>query len=60
MAKTVYSFKADDPLFAGLVAVRERDGIPCSVQIRRAITKWLAEKKVEVQQPQPEVRHENT
>jgi hypothetical protein len=35
-------------LKAGLEAVKERDGIPQSEQIRRAIRAWLVERGVDV------------
>jgi hypothetical protein len=44
--KTRYSFWIDDDLREGLRAVRERDGVLESEQIRRAIKKWLEEKGI--------------
>jgi len=36
----------ESELLAGLQQVRERDGIPVSEQVRRAIQAWLKEKGV--------------
>ena len=38
-----YSFWIDDAQSAGLKAVKLRDGVPESEQIRRAIDAWLKE-----------------
>jgi hypothetical protein len=39
--RKLYSFWIDFEQAAGLKAVKERDGIPESEQIRRAISAWL-------------------
>lgn len=41
-----YSFWIDDEQAEGLKAVKERDGVLESEQIRRAINAWLEEKGV--------------
>jgi len=41
-----YSFWIDDEQADGLKAVKERDGVLESEQIRRAIERWLEEKGV--------------
>ena len=41
-----YSFWIDDEQAEGLKAVKERDGVLESEQIRRAINDWLAKKGV--------------
>lgn len=41
-----YNFFIDDEQREGLRAVKERDGIPESEQIRRAIDAWLVEKGI--------------
>jgi hypothetical protein len=46
VAKTASTFRIDDELLEGLRAVKERDGIPQSEQIRRAIAMWLESKSV--------------
>jgi len=46
MPKTASTFRIDDKLLEGLRAVKERDGIPQSEQIRRAIAMWLESKNV--------------
>jgi hypothetical protein len=44
--RKLYSFWIDPAQAAGLKAIKERDGVPESVQIRRAIDTWLNEKGV--------------
>lgn len=41
-----YNFFIDDEAREGLRAVKERDGIPESEQIRRAIAEWLERRSV--------------
>lgn len=41
-------FRIDDDLHNGLRIVRERDGIPESEQIRRAVKAWLDRKGVKL------------
>lgn len=41
-----YSFYIDDEQAEGLKAVKDRDGVLESEQIRRAINRWLEEKGV--------------
>ena len=41
-----YSFWIDDEQAEGLKTVKERDGVPESEQIRRAINDWLEKKSV--------------
>jgi hypothetical protein len=43
-----YSFFIDDENAAGLKALKERDGIPESEAVRRAITKFLAARRISV------------
>ena len=45
--RKLYSFWIDPEQAAGLKTVKERDGVPESEQIRRAIDAWLKEKDVE-------------
>ena len=42
--RKLYSFWIDHELAAGLRWIKERDGVPESEQIRRAIDRWLHEK----------------
>ncbi len=46
--KTASTFRIDDELLKGLREVKERDGVPQSEQIRRAIMMWLESKGVDV------------
>jgi hypothetical protein len=40
--------RIDDELLEGLLALKERDGVPVSEQVRRAIEAWLKEKGIRV------------
>lgn len=42
------TFRIDDDLFEGLHLVWERDGVPVSEQLRRAVQDWLGKKGVAV------------
>ena len=48
MARTrqIATFRLDADLLEGLKADQERDGIPPSEQVRRAIRLWLQDKRV--------------
>jgi hypothetical protein len=41
MERTRYTFFIDADLRAALTAIKERDGVPESEQIRRAIRSWV-------------------
>jgi hypothetical protein len=41
--RTFRGFRLDDELREGLRLVKERDGIPESEQVRRAIRRWLVD-----------------
>ncbi|MEO8077056.1 MAG: hypothetical protein ABI818_12045 [Acidobacteriota bacterium] len=43
-ARKMYTFWIDGDLAAGLKAVKERDGVSESEQIRRAVRAWLVAK----------------
>jgi hypothetical protein len=42
----VLTFRVEDDVLAGMGRLKERDGIPYSEQIRRALRFWLASKGV--------------
>jgi Ribbon-helix-helix protein, copG family len=42
LTKRLTNFRIDEELLGGLQAIREREGIPVSEQVRRAIQAWLA------------------
>lgn len=46
--KRTTTMRIDDELLDGLAAVKERDGIPASEQVRRAIQAWLKERGISV------------
>jgi len=45
-AKRVTAFRIDDDLLESMQRLQERDGIPFSEQIRRALRPWLEAKGV--------------
>ena len=49
--KTRYTFFIDDEQRLALTAIKERDGISESEQIRRAITGWIDAKAVRKRSP---------
>ena len=40
----VITFRPDNDTFAAMTRLRERQGVPFSEQIRRALREWLAER----------------
>jgi hypothetical protein len=46
LTKKLTNFRIDDHLLKGMEEIRERDGIPVSEQVRRAISAWLTSKDV--------------
>jgi antitoxin component of RelBE/YafQ-DinJ toxin-antitoxin module len=44
--KTASTFRIDDELLDALQKVKDRDGIPLSEQVRRALKMWLESKGV--------------
>lgn len=48
MPKKLTNFRIDSELLEGLEGIRERDGVPVSEQVRRAIQDWLQKKGVSV------------
>jgi hypothetical protein len=40
-AKKQTAFRIDPDILDGLQAIKERDGIPLSEQVRRALRRWL-------------------
>jgi predicted CopG family antitoxin len=43
---TILTFRPDDDIYDAMVSLKERDGIPFSEQIRRALRAWLEAKDV--------------
>lgn len=43
------NFRLEEEILEGLEVVRERDGVPVSEQVRRALLAWLESKGVAVQ-----------
>lgn len=46
--RTTTTMRIDDELLEGLQALKDRDGVPVSEQVRRAIEAWLKEKGIRV------------
>jgi hypothetical protein len=40
----ILTFRPDEQVYAAMEQLRERDGVPFSEQIRRALRSWLTEK----------------
>lgn len=48
--KTASTFRIDDELLSALRTVKERDGVPISEQVRRALVSWVQSRGVKVTQ----------
>jgi hypothetical protein len=48
--KELTAFRVEADIMAGLRRVKDRDGVPLSVQVDRALRAWLEEKGVTVKQ----------
>lgn len=46
--KTMTAFRLEPEILDGLRTVKERDGIPVSEQVRRALVLWLRSRRVTV------------
>jgi hypothetical protein len=46
------AFRIEPEIMAGLRYVKDRDGVPLSVQVDRALRAWLETKEVSVRKPQ--------
>jgi predicted transcriptional regulator len=46
--RTTTTMRLEDELLEGLQALKDRDGVPVSEQIRRAIAAWLKLKGIKV------------
>ncbi|MCG3774992.1 MAG: hypothetical protein JW395_1820 [Nitrospira sp.] len=45
------AFRLDPEILDGLLVVKERDGMPLSEQVRRALRTWLADKGILLAKP---------
>lgn len=54
MQRKLVAFRLDPEIIAGLDAVKVRDGVPASEQIRRALRAWLATKGIDPVTGKPE------
>ena len=50
--KELTAFRIDPDVMEGLREVKDRDGIPISVQVDRALRSWLEKKGVRIEPPQ--------
>ncbi len=44
--RTLAAFRIEPEILKGLQAVKDRDGVPVSEQVRRALRQWLKSKRV--------------
>ena len=44
--RTLAAFRIEPDILKGLKAVKDRDGVPVSEQVRRALRQWLKSKRV--------------
>lgn len=49
--KTMTAFRIEPEIMDGLRCVKDRDGIPFSIQVDRALRAWLEKKRVSVAKP---------
>ena len=49
--KELTAFRVEADIMEGLRRVKDRDGVPLSVQVDRALRAWLEEKGVTVKKP---------
>ena len=49
--KELTAFRVDADIMEGLRRVKDRDGVPLSVQVDRALRAWLADKGVTLKPP---------
>jgi hypothetical protein len=50
------NFRLEEELLAALQFIKERDGVPVSEQVRRALTAWIDARGVKVKPPRPRAR----
>jgi hypothetical protein len=51
MPKEMTAFRIDPQIMDGLRRVKDRDGVPLSIQVDRALRAWLQKKGVSVAKP---------
>jgi hypothetical protein len=49
--KELTAFRVEADIMEGLRRVKDRDGVPLSVQVDRALRAWLDERDVKVKKP---------
>lgn len=57
MPKEMTAFRIESEIMDGLRRVKDRDGIPFSIQIDRALRAWLQKKGVSVPMPKTPSSH---
>ena len=58
--KELTAFRIEPEIMHGLRRVKDRDGVPLSVQVDRALRAWLEKKGVPVDKPKASGRAGNT
>ena len=51
--KELNAFRIDADVMEGLRRLKERDGVPLSVQVDRALRAWLEKKEIKVKPARP-------
>jgi hypothetical protein len=49
--KELTAFRVDPAIMDGLRRVKDRDGVPLSVQLDRALRAWLKQKRISIAPP---------
>ena len=58
--KEMTAFRIEPELMDGLRRVKDRDGVPFSIQVDRALRAWLKKKGIVVKEPQSASRQTRT
>jgi hypothetical protein len=58
--KEMTAFRIEPEIMEGLRRVKDRDGVPLSVQVDRALRAWLEKKGVPVDKPKTSARAAKT
>jgi Arc/MetJ-type ribon-helix-helix transcriptional regulator len=54
--RTSRTFRIDPEIVRGLEDLKERDGVPISEQVRRALRAWLESKGIKAERPRAATR----
>lgn len=48
--RTLAAFRIESEILEGLQAIKERDGVPASEQVRRALRQWLKSRRYKLKE----------